>query len=221
VTSLNGLFLLVLGLGLLLLLSNRLRVPNCWRKSNLFLRFLLCSQPHPTLRNVENDGAVPFKGDFVRKVKALLRSASVFFRSGSGQNHSLIAPTRRSLRCSELYPSARRVPGAGVLQINELVRSETVQKSGAPSGYVRFQTEELVMPLQTLVRLVKEDDDGVFGPEDIAVMATAFDRLLVDLKLVDRDDPAVTMLAKLVIEIVGTGERDPERIRQQVLGARR
>jgi hypothetical protein len=77
------------------------------------------------------------------------------------------------------------------------------------------------VPLQTLVRLVKEDDGGVFGPEDIAVMATAFDRLLVDLKLVDRDDPAVTMLAKLVIEIVRTGERDPERIRQQVLGARR
>jgi hypothetical protein len=77
------------------------------------------------------------------------------------------------------------------------------------------------VPLQTLVRLVKEDDGGVFDPEDIAVMATAFDRLLADLKLVDRDDPAVTMLAKLVIEIVGTGERDPERIRQQVLGARR
>jgi hypothetical protein len=55
-------------------------------------------------------------------------------------------------------------------------------------------------------------------PEDIAVMATAFDRLLADL--VDRNDPAVTMLAKLVIELVRTGERDPERIRQQVLGRR-
>jgi hypothetical protein len=79
----------------------------------------------------------------------------------------------------------------------------------------------VTLPLQTLVRLVKEEDSGVFGPEDIAVMATAFDRLLADLKLVDRNDPIVTMLAKLVIEIVRTGERDPERIRQQVLGARR
>ena len=74
----------------------------------------------------------------------------------------------------------------------------------------------MTLPLQTLVRLVKEEDSGVFGPEDIAVMATAFDRLLADLKLVDRNDPIVTMLAKLVIEIVRTGERDPERIRQQV-----
>jgi hypothetical protein len=81
--------------------------------------------------------------------------------------------------------------------------------------------EEFVMPLQTLVRLVKEEEGGVFGPEDIAVMATAFDRLLADFKLIDRNDPVVTMLAKLVIEIVRNGERDPERIRQQVLGARR
>jgi hypothetical protein len=50
---------------------------------------------------------------------------------------------------------------------------------------------------------------------------TAFDRLLADFKLVDRDDPAVTMLARLVIEIVRTGERNPERIRQEVLGRRR
>ncbi len=68
------------------------------------------------------------------------------------------------------------------------------------------------MPLQTLVRLVKDEDGGVFVPEDIAVMATAFDRLLADFKLVDRNDPIVTMLAKLVIELVRNGERDPERI---------
>jgi hypothetical protein len=76
------------------------------------------------------------------------------------------------------------------------------------------------VPLQTLVRLVKEQDGGVFGPEDIVVMATAFDRLLADYKLVDRNDPIVTMLAKLVIEMVRTGERDPERIPQEVLGRR-
>jgi hypothetical protein len=73
---------------------------------------------------------------------------------------------------------------------------------------------------QTLVRLVEEEEGGVFGPEDIAIMATAFDRLLADFRLVDRDDPLVTMLAKLVIEMVRTGERDPERIRQEVLGRR-
>jgi hypothetical protein len=76
----------------------------------------------------------------------------------------------------------------------------------------------VAVPLQTLVRLVKEQDGGVFGPEDIAVMATAFDRLLADYELVDRNDPIVTMLARLVIELVHNGERDPELIRQEVLG---
>jgi hypothetical protein len=69
---------------------------------------------------------------------------------------------------------------------------------------------------QTLLRLVKEEDGGAFDPEDIAIMTTAFDRLLTDFKLVDRDDPVVTMLAKLVIEVVRNGERDLERVRKLV-----
>ena len=74
-----------------------------------------------------------------------------------------------------------------------------------------------MVPLQTLIGLVKEEDGGVLDPEDIAVMATAFDRVLADLKLVDRNDPIVRMLAKLVIELVRNGERDPEKIRRQVV----
>jgi hypothetical protein len=66
--------------------------------------------------------------------------------------------------------------------------------------------------------VVAEEDGGVFDPEDIAVMATAFDRLLADFKLVERNDPVVTMLAKLVIELVRNGERDPEKIRRRVTG---
>ena len=75
------------------------------------------------------------------------------------------------------------------------------------------------MPTQTLLRLAEEDqkEGGVFGPEEIAVMTTAFDQLLLDYKLVSRDDPLVTMLAKLVIELVRNGERDPEKLRKQVL----
>jgi len=48
-------------------------------------------------------------------------------------------------------------------------------------------------------------------------MTTAFDQLLLDYKLVSRDDPLVTMLAKLVIELVRNGEHDPEKLRKQVL----
>jgi hypothetical protein len=74
------------------------------------------------------------------------------------------------------------------------------------------------VPQQALLRLVKteEEEGGVFEPEDIAVMTTAFDALLADFKLTSRDDPVVTMLANLVIEIVRSGERNPERVRKRV-----
>jgi hypothetical protein len=48
-------------------------------------------------------------------------------------------------------------------------------------------------------------------------MTTAFDQILLELKLTDRRDPIITMIAKLVIEIVRNGERNPERVRKQVL----
>jgi hypothetical protein len=39
-------------------------LPSQWELE----RFLLFREPQPTLCYVENDGAVPFKGDFARKV---------------------------------------------------------------------------------------------------------------------------------------------------------
>ena len=53
---------------LLLLLGSRLRLLNCWRGRIPFLRFLLFSNPPPALCYVENEGALPFKGDFARKL---------------------------------------------------------------------------------------------------------------------------------------------------------
>jgi hypothetical protein len=72
----------------------------------------------------------------------------------------------------------------------------------------------------SLHKFVQEEqqEGGVFGPDEIAVMTTAFDQLLRDFKLSDRDDPLVEMLAKLVIELVRNGERDPNKLREQVLG---
>ena len=54
-----------------------------------------------------------------------------------------------------------------------------------------------------------------------AVMTAAFGQLVLDLKLTDPDDPVAEMVARLVIELVRNGERDPERLRQRALGGRR
>jgi len=54
--------------------------------------------------------------------------------------------------------------------------------------------------------------DYSFAPEDIASMSAAFEAALGKLCLVDRTDPIMTEVAKLIIEFAKAGERDPERL---------
>ena len=77
------------------------------------------------------------------------------------------------------------------------------------------------MPIQTLLRLAKSEreEGGAFDPDQIAIMTTAFEQVLLDLKLTDRDDPLVKMIAKLVIELMRNGARDPEQVRKEVVAS--
>ena len=59
--------------------------------------------------------------------------------------------------------------------------------------------------------------DGHFTPEDVAVLTAVFEETLQALRLVDRNDPAVTMLAKRIIAFARQGERDPTMLRAAVL----
>jgi len=52
----------------------------------------------------------------------------------------------------------------------------------------------------------------VFGPDDITSMAEAYENALRTLGLVDRNDPVTEIVAKKIIEIAQTGERDPLRL---------
>ena len=62
-----------------------------------------------------------------------------------------------------------------------------------------------------------EHEREVFGPETIAVLARALEEALHQLGLMDRNDPAVTMVAKRIIELAKRGERDPMRLRDQAV----
>jgi hypothetical protein len=57
----------------------------------------------------------------------------------------------------------------------------------------------------------------VFGPDTVAVLAVALEDTLRQLGLVDRNDPAVTIVAKTIIELARRGERDPVRLREQAI----
>ena len=82
----------------------------------------------------------------------------------------------------------------------------------APAARNSSQGSTRAVPIRSLLRLVnaEEQEEGrVFGREEIAAITAAFKQLLLDFKLVDRDDAVVTMVAKLVIELARNGERDP------------
>jgi len=61
----------------------------------------------------------------------------------------------------------------------------------------------------TIYRLLQK---SAFGPEEIERMTTAYEDALRVLRLTDRADPLTEILAKKIIEIAQTGERDPARI---------
>jgi hypothetical protein len=67
------------------------------------------------------------------------------------------------------------------------------------------------MPIRPLLQ------DGVFSPEDVTALTTAFEDVLRSLGLVDRNDPAVLMVAKRIIELARHGERDPTRLCNYVI----
>ena len=51
---------------------------------------------------------------------------------------------------------------------------------------------------------------GTFDPDAIEAMTAAYESALSDLRLVDRGDPLTDVIAKSIITVASTGERDPE-----------
>jgi hypothetical protein len=61
--------------------------------------------------------------------------------------------------------------------------------------------------------------NGSFGPEEIKAMTAAYEAALVDLGLVDRDDPITEIVATAIVSITSRGERDPVTIKDRALNA--
>jgi hypothetical protein len=69
----------------------------------------------------------------------------------------------------------------------------------------------MAMPIHRLLQ------NHLFDPDTVAVMVTAFEDALRELGLSDRADPATELVARKIIELVERGERDPARLRDQVV----
>jgi hypothetical protein len=61
--------------------------------------------------------------------------------------------------------------------------------------------------------------NGSFGPDEIEVMTVAYEGALIDLRVTNRDDPITDLIAKSIVNVTATGERDPVRIKERAINA--
>ena len=61
--------------------------------------------------------------------------------------------------------------------------------------------------------------NGSFGPDEINVMKAAYKAALIDVGVSDRDDPITELIAKAIVNVTATGERDPNAVMERALNA--
>ena len=61
--------------------------------------------------------------------------------------------------------------------------------------------------------------NGSFGPDEIKVMTAAYEGALVDLNVANRDDPLTELIAKAIVNVTATGERDPVLVKERAINA--
>jgi hypothetical protein len=60
---------------------------------------------------------------------------------------------------------------------------------------------------------------GTFEPEEIKAMTAAYEAALLELGLVDRDDPITEIVATAIVHVMSRGERNPVAIKDRALNA--
>jgi hypothetical protein len=65
--------------------------------------------------------------------------------------------------------------------------------------------------------MARHPGEGVFDQSVIDVLAAALEACCRSLRLEDRPDPIIEIVARKIVEVAGTGERDPQRILGLVL----
>ena len=61
--------------------------------------------------------------------------------------------------------------------------------------------------------------NGSFGPDEIEVMKAAYETALVKVGVAKRDDPITELIAKSIVSVTGSGEREPNKIMERALNA--
>ena len=69
--------------------------------------------------------------------------------------------------------------------------------------------------MSDVIHTLLECDSVSFGPEDVAKLVAGFESALTNLGLKERNDPATTQVAKLIIQLATGGQRDPRQLAER------
>ena len=69
--------------------------------------------------------------------------------------------------------------------------------------------------MSDVMHALLEHGNVSFEPQDIANLVAGFESALTNLGLKDRNDPATTQVAKLIIQLAKDGQRDPNRLAER------
>ena len=61
--------------------------------------------------------------------------------------------------------------------------------------------------------------NGSFGPKEIEVMCSAYEGALIDLGISNPEDLVTELIAKSIVNVMGTGERNPDLIKERAIHA--
>ena len=61
--------------------------------------------------------------------------------------------------------------------------------------------------------------NGSFGPDEIKVMTAAYEGALIALNVANRDDPITDLIAKAIVNVTATGEREPILVKERAINA--
>ena len=61
--------------------------------------------------------------------------------------------------------------------------------------------------------------NGSFGPDEIKVMTETYEGALIDLGIVNREDPLTELIAKSIVNVTASGERDAIVVKERAVNA--
>ncbi|HEY3223373.1 MAG TPA: hypothetical protein VGJ76_06230 [Pseudolabrys sp.] len=61
--------------------------------------------------------------------------------------------------------------------------------------------------------------NGSFGPAEIEIMKVAYEAALVDVGVTSPNDPITDPIAKAIVSVTASGERNPKEVMERALNA--